>query len=228
GALKIAALKALGFGERKSQYLDDIAILTGATIIREKAGLSLNKAEKEVLGHAAKSKTMRKKNLMKELPNSLVVLRSFRLEHKLKEKKLRVEDALNATKAAVEEGIVVGGDCTLLRLAAKVDAIKLSFDNDEQKVGVDIVKRALSYPLKLIAKNVVTMGVLSWERVLSCGNFKYGYNVVTGKYEDLITAGIIDPTKLSYILKLLVLSTAALVVMLLFVLDIRFYYLLSY
>ncbi|KAF6148274.1 hypothetical protein GIB67_012049 [Kingdonia uniflora] len=107
--IRIAALKAHGFGERKSQYLDDIAILTGATVIREKAGLSLDKVEKEVLCHAAKV-------------------------HKLKEKKLRAEDALNATKAVVEEGIAIGGDCTLLRLVAKVDAIKLTLDNDEQKV----------------------------------------------------------------------------------------------
>ncbi|VAI68858.1 unnamed protein product [Triticum turgidum subsp. durum] len=116
-------------------------------------------------------------------------------ETELKEKKLRVEDALNATKAAVEEGIVVGGGCTLLRLAAKVDAIKDTLDNDEQKVGAEIVRRALCYPLKLIAKNAGVNGSVVTEKVLSNDNFKFGYNAATGQYEDLMAAGIIDPTK---------------------------------
>ncbi|KAF6162605.1 hypothetical protein GIB67_003151 [Kingdonia uniflora] len=117
----------------------------------------------------------------------------------LKEKKLRVEDALNATTAAIEEGIVVGGGCTLLRLAIKVDAIKLTLDNDEQMVGADIVKRALSYPLKLIAKNVGDNGSDVMEKVLSSDNFKYGYNTATGKYKDLMVVGIIDPTKVCWV-----------------------------
>ncbi|KAF6171401.1 hypothetical protein GIB67_009542, partial [Kingdonia uniflora] len=109
-------------------------------------------------------------------------------ETELKEKKLRVEDALNATKTAVEEGMVVGGCCTLLRLAVKVDAIKLTLDNDEQKVGADIVKRALSYPLKLIAKNVGDNGSVVMEKVFFSDNFKYGCNAATGKYKDLMVA----------------------------------------
>ncbi|KAF6148473.1 hypothetical protein GIB67_038828 [Kingdonia uniflora] len=124
------------------------------------------------------------------------------IETELKEKKLRVEDVLNATKAPVEEGNVVGGGCTLLRLAAKVDAIKLTLDNDEQKVlhdtfqvGADIVKKVLSYPLKLIAKNVSDSGSVVMEMVFSSDNFKYGYNAATGKYEDLMVVGIINPTK---------------------------------
>ncbi|KAF6159407.1 hypothetical protein GIB67_032178 [Kingdonia uniflora] len=149
-------------------------------------------------------------------------------ETELKEKKLRVKDALNATKVAVEERIVVGGGCTLLRLAAKVDAIKLTLDNDEHKVGANIVKKALSYPLKLIAKNTGGSGSIVMEKVLSSDNFKYNHNAASGKYEDLMAIGIIDPTKVNYILKLLVLSTAALVIMLLFVLDMHFYYLLSH
>jgi len=116
-------------------------------------------------------------------------------ETELKEKKLRVEDALNATKAAVEEGIVVGGGCALLRLASKVDAIRDTLENDEQKVGAGIVKRALSYPLKLIAKNAGVNGSVVVEKVLSSDDPKYGYNAATGKYEDLMAAGIIDPTK---------------------------------
>jgi chaperonin GroEL len=98
-------------------------------------------------------------------------------------------------QAAVEEGIVVGGGCTLLRLAARVDAIKDNLENDEQKVGAEIVRRALSYPLKLIAKNAGVNGSVVTEKVLSNDNFKFGYNAATGQYEDLMAAGIIDPTK---------------------------------
>uniref|UniRef100_A0A1J3G8E1 Chaperonin 60 subunit beta 1, chloroplastic n=1 Tax=Noccaea caerulescens TaxID=107243 RepID=A0A1J3G8E1_NOCCA len=233
GTLKIAALRAPGFGERKSQYLDDIAILTGATVIREEVGLSLEKAGKEVLGNAAKvvltketstivgdgstqdavqKRVTQIKNLIEQaeqdyekeklneriakLSGGVAVIQvGAQTETELKEKKLRVEDALNATKAAVEEGIVVGGGCTLLRLASKVDAIKATLENDEEKVGAEIVKRALSYPLKLIAKNAGVNGSVVSEKVLSNDNVKFGYNAATGKYEDLMAAGIIDPTK---------------------------------
>ncbi|OAY76134.1 RuBisCO large subunit-binding protein subunit beta, chloroplastic [Ananas comosus] len=201
GALKIAALKAPGFGERKSQYLDDIAILTGATVVRDEVGLSLDKADKEVLGTAAKAaeqeyeKEKLNERIAKLSGGVAVIQVGAQTETELKEKKLRVEDALNATKAAVEEGIVVGGGCTLLRLASKVDAIKDTLENDEQKVGADIVKRALSYPLKLIAKNAGVNGSVVTEKVLASDNLKFGYNAATGKYEDLMAAGIIDPTK---------------------------------
>ncbi|KAJ8535914.1 hypothetical protein K7X08_034315 [Anisodus acutangulus] len=233
GALKIAALKAPGFGDRKSQYLDDIAILTGGTVIREEVGLYLDKAGSEVLGHAAKvvltkesttivgdgstqdavSKRIAQiKRLLEaaeqdyekeklneriaKLSGGVAVIQvGAQTETELKEKKLRVEDALNATKAAVDEGIVVGGGCTLLRLAAKVDDIKGTLDNDEQKIGADIVKRALRYPMKLIAKNAGVNGSVVIEKVLSNDNPNYGYNAATGKYEDLMAAGIIDPTK---------------------------------
>ncbi|KAF5961737.1 hypothetical protein HYC85_002946 [Camellia sinensis] len=224
GALKIAALKAPGFGERKSQYLDDIAILTGGTVIREEVGLTLDKADKEVLGHAAKvvltkdattivgdgstqeavnKRVSQIRNLIEvaeqdyekeklneriaKLSGGVAVIQvGAQTETELKEKKLR---------AAVEEGIVVGGGCTLLRLASKVDSIKESLDNDEEKVGADIVKRALSYPLKLIAKNAGVNGSVVSEKVLSSDNPKFGYNAATGNYEDLMAAGIIDPTK---------------------------------
>ncbi|XP_058180089.1 ruBisCO large subunit-binding protein subunit beta, chloroplastic-like [Rhododendron vialii] len=108
------------------------------------------------------------------------------------EKKLRVEDALNATKATVEEGIVVGGGCTLLRLASKVDAIKDSLENDEEKL-----ERALSYPLKLIAKNAGANGSVFSEKVLSNDNPKFGYDFAIREYDDLMAAGIINPTKVS-------------------------------
>ncbi|OMO66588.1 Chaperonin Cpn60 [Corchorus olitorius] len=233
GSLKIAALKAPGFGDRKSQYLDDIATLTGGIVIRDLVGLSLDKAGKEVLGQAAKvvltketttivgdgrtqeavnKRVTQIKKLLEaadtdyekeklservaKLSGGVAVIQvGAQTETELKEKKLRVEDALNATKAAVEEGIVVGGGCTLLRLAAKVDAIRETLDNDEQKIGADIVKRALSYPMKLIAKNAGVEGSVVIEKVLSTDNPNYGYNAATGKYEDLMSAGIIDPTK---------------------------------
>ncbi|KAJ0075223.1 hypothetical protein Patl1_34075 [Pistacia atlantica] len=191
-AVEYENCKPSGFGERKSQCLDDIAILTSRTVIRDEVGLSLDKAEKEVLGHAAKvvltketttiaaEQDYERRSLMKGLQNFQV---GAQTETELKEKKLRVEDALNATKAAVEEGIVVGGGCTLLRLAAKVDAIKQSLDNDEQKVGADIVKRGIELPYEVNCQEC---------RVTSP---KYGYNAATGKYEDLMVAGIIDPTK---------------------------------
>ncbi|KAF2582658.1 hypothetical protein F2Q68_00002918, partial [Brassica cretica] len=222
GTLKIAAIKAPGFGERKS-----------TTVIREEVGLSLDKAGKEVLGTASKvvltkemttivgdgstqeavnKRVVQIKNLIEQaeqeyeneklneriakLSGGVAVIQvGAQTETELKEKKLRVEDALNATKAAVAEGIVVGGGCTLLRLAAKVDAIKDTLENDEEKVGAEIVKRALSYPLKLIAKNAGVSGSVVSEKVLANDNVKFGYNAATGKYEDLMAAGIIDPTK---------------------------------
>ncbi|XP_057546714.1 ruBisCO large subunit-binding protein subunit beta, chloroplastic-like [Amaranthus tricolor] len=233
GSLKIAALKAPGFGERKSQYLDDIATLTGGTVIRDEVGLTLDKAGKEVLGNAAKvvltkdsstivgdgstqeavsKRVAQIKSLIEvaeqdyekeklseriaKLSGGVAVIQvGAQTETELKEKKLRVEDALNATKAAVEEGIVVGGGCTLLRLASKVDAIKDQLENEEEKVGADIVKRSLSYPLKLIAKNAGVNGSVVSEKVLASDNLSYGYNAATGQYVDLMAAGIIDPTK---------------------------------
>eukprot|EP00244_Chara_vulgaris_P000199 TRINITY_DN1031_c0_g1_i1.p1 TRINITY_DN1031_c0_g1~~TRINITY_DN1031_c0_g1_i1.p1 ORF type:complete len:640 (-),score=210.29 TRINITY_DN1031_c0_g1_i1:517-2436(-) len=233
GSLKVAALKAPGFGERKSQYLDDIAILTGATVVREEIGLSLEKVGREVLGNAAKVELTKdhttivgdgttqdavnarvkqikaviedtEQDYEKEKLNERIAKLSggvaivqvgAQTETELKEKKLRVEDALNATKAAVEEGIVVGGGCTLLRLSSKVDAIASTLENQEQKIGADIVRRALTYPLKLIAKNAGVNGGVVVEKVKQSDNINYGYNAATGVYEDLMAAGIIDPTK---------------------------------
>eukprot|EP00898_Chlorokybus_atmophyticus_P006028 jgi/Chlat1/6426/Chrsp45S05948 len=233
GSLKVAALKAPGFGERKSQYLDDIAVLTGATVVREEIGLALDKATSDVLGLAAKVELSKdsctivgdgstqaevaarvnqirrqvedadqdyeKEKLMERiarLSGGVAIIQvGAQTETELKEKKLRVEDALNATKAAVEEGIVVGGGCTLLRLADKIDSIKAGLENDEQRVGADILKRSLSYPLKLIAKNAGVNGSVVVEKVRQNSNTNFGYNAATDKYEDLMAAGIIDPTK---------------------------------
>ncbi|KAF7077029.1 hypothetical protein CFC21_081619 [Triticum aestivum] len=233
GSLQIAAIRAPGFGERRSQYLDDIATLTGGTVIRDEFGVPLHKADKTVLGTAAKvvitkdsttiigdgttqeevikrvtqiknqieateheyEKEKLKERIAKLYGGVAIIQVGAQTETELKEKKLRVEDALNATKAAVEEGIVVGGGCTLIRLASKVDAIKQTLENDEQKVGAEIVRKSLSYPLKLIAKNAGINGSVVIEKVLAIDNSSYGYNAATGKYEDLMAAGIIDPTK---------------------------------
>ena len=116
-------------------------------------------------------------------------------ETELKEKKLRVEDALNATKAAVEEGIVIGGGTTFLKLGQFVDGIKDELDNDEQRLGADIIKRALSYPMRLVAYNSGVNGSVTVQKVLSENNPDYGFNAATGKFEDLMKSGIIDPTK---------------------------------
>jgi chaperonin GroEL len=233
GQLKVVAIKAPGFGDRKSQYLEDIAIMTGATVVKEELGLDVSSVGPEVLGTAAKV-TLSKENcvivgdgstqgevearvkqikvLLEEaeaeyereklseriakLSGGVAIVQvGAQTETELKEKKLRVEDALNATKAAVEEGIVIGGGCTLLKLAACVDAILPTLDNDEQRVGGEIVKKALSYPLKLVASNAGTNGSVVMQKVLESGDANYGFNAATGEYGNLMAEGIIDPTK---------------------------------
>nr|AKH05125.1 chaperonin-60 beta4 [Erodium foetidum] len=233
GVLKAAAVKAPAFGERKSDYLDDIAILTGATVIRDDMGLTLVKAGKEVLGNATKvvitkdstlivtDGTTRaavdkrvsqlrslventEENFSKKILNERIARLSggiailqvgAQTQVELKDKQLRMEDALNATKAAIEEGVVVGGGCSLLRLITKVDGIKETLENEEQKIGAEIFRRALSYPAKLIAKNAGVNGSVVVEKVLSCDDIGYGYNAARDCYEDLVAAGILDPSK---------------------------------
>jgi len=233
GTLKICAVKAPGFGERKTSYLEDIAILTGGQMVKEELGLNLEKADESVLGTAAKvvvskesitivgdgstqqdveARVKQIKNLVantdaeyeKEKLNERIARLSggvaviqvgAQTETELKEKKLRVEDALNATKAAVEEGIVTGGGCTLLRLSGKVDSFKDSLPNDEQRMGADVVKRALPYSLKLIASNAGDNGSVVMQKVLESDSDNFGYNASNGEFTDLLQAGIIDPTK---------------------------------
>lgn len=233
GTLKICAVKAPGFGERKTSYLEDIAILTGGQMVKEELGLNLEKADESVLGTAAKvvvskesitivgdgstqqdveARVKQIKNLVantdaeyeKEKLNERIARLSggvaviqvgAQTETELKEKKLRVEDALNATKAAVEEGIVTGGGCTLLRLSGKVDSFKDSLPNDEQRMGADVVKRALPYSLKLIASNAGDNGSVVMQKVLESESDTFGYNAANGQFTDLLQAGIIDPTK---------------------------------
>nr|AKH05124.1 chaperonin-60 beta4 [Cypripedium formosanum] len=233
GLLKVAAIKAPAFGERKSDYLDDIAILTGGTVIRDDMGLTLEKARIEFLGSAVKVIITKDSTLLvtdgstqvavdkriaelrslventeEKFDKKIVKERIARLSAgiaiiqvgaqtvvELKDKKLKIEDALNATRAAIEEGVVVGGGCCLLRLSMKVDSIKELMDNEEQKVGADIFKRALSYPCKLIAKNAGMNGNVVVEKVLSSNDIRYGYNAAKNCYEDLMASGILDPSK---------------------------------
>ncbi|KAL4185608.1 hypothetical protein AMTRI_Chr10g6820 [Amborella trichopoda] len=233
GSLKAAAIKAPAFGERKSHCLDDIAILTGGTVIRDDMGLSLGKAKKEVLGSATKVVITKDSTLIitdgttKEAVNTRVSQLKILMENseekfdkkilneriarlsgavaivqvgaqtgvELKEKTLRVEDSLNSTRAAIEEGIVVGGGCTMLRLSLKVDTIKKSLENEEQKVGADIFRKALVYPMKRIAENAGINGNVVVEKVMLTEDVRYGYNASKGIYEDLMAAGIIDPSK---------------------------------
>ncbi|XP_026425708.1 ruBisCO large subunit-binding protein subunit beta, chloroplastic-like isoform X1 [Papaver somniferum] len=233
GALKAVAIKAPAFGERKSHYLDDIATLTGATVVRDEVGLVLKDVGKEVLGNAIKvvvtkdstmivsdgsnqsavnTRVSQLQNLVQNtegnFQKNIINERIARLSGgmaiiqvgaqtvvELKDKELRIEDALNATKAAIEEGVVVGGGCCMLRLSQKIDDIKKKLENDEQKIGADIFKRALTYPTRLIAKNAGMNGSIVIEKVLSNDDYRYGYNAAKDRYEDLMAAGIIDPSK---------------------------------
>ncbi|KAJ4811074.1 chaperonin 60 beta [Rhynchospora pubera] len=233
GTIKIAVIKAPAFGARKSDYLDDLAIVTGGRVVRDEIGLTLERARKEQLGSAAKivitkestlivtdgstqnaakdriatlrrlvenSKEKFQKKILNEriarLTNGIAIIQvGAQTVVELKDKKLRIEDALNATKAAIEEGVVVGGGCSLLRLSLKVDEIKARLDNEEQKIGADIFKRALRYPSKLIAENSGKNGNFVVDKILANSNLTYGYNAANNCYEDLIAAGILDPTK---------------------------------
>merc|ERR1719171_463918 len=233
GNLKVVALKAPGFGERKSQYLEDIAVLTGATVIKDELGITLQQADLSLLGQAAKIEIWKEyctvvgngsfqkdiemrvsqirhriTNIEQQYEKEKLNERIARLsggvaiinvgaqtETELKEKKLRVEDALCATKAAIEEGIVVGGGCTFVKLSKEIAIIKETLANEEQKVGAEIVRKALLYPLKLISSNSGSNGTVVLQRVYDSPDPHFGYNASSGEFEDLMIAGIIDPTK---------------------------------
>ncbi|KAL1551189.1 chaperonin 60 subunit beta 4, chloroplastic [Salvia divinorum] len=233
GVLKAAAIKAPAFGERKSHCLDDLAVLTGGTVIRDEMGFTLENARIDMLGSASKvtitkdstlivtdgatNEAMKErvrqlqrlventgeefqKKILKEriarLSGSIALLQvGAQTVVELKDKQLRVEDAVNATKAAVEEGVVVGGGCCLLRLSTKIDKIREQLDNEEQKIGADIFKKALSYPARQIAKNAGVNGNTVINKILSSDDVRFGYNAASNTYEDLMAAGILDPSK---------------------------------
>ena len=232
GTLKIAACKAPGFGDRRKELLEDIAALTGATVVSTDKGMRLEDATVEMLGCAEKV-TMNKENTtivdgcgdkenikarVEQIRASLEISKSDYDKEKLqerlaklaggvavlyvgaatevemKEKKDRVDDALAATRAAVEEGIVPGGGVAYIRAIDSLEGLK--GDNDDQTTGIQIVKRAIEEPLRQIVKNAGGEGSVVVNKVRE-GNGTFGYNAREDRYEDMLEAGIIDPTKVS-------------------------------
>ena len=232
GILKTVAVKAPGFGDRRKAMLEDIAILTGGTVIAEEVGLTLEKATLEELGQAkrievgkdntiiidgagktdaiqarivtinkqmAESTSDYDKEKLQErkakLSGGVAVIKvGAATEVEMKEKKARVEDALHATRAAVEEGIVPGGGVALLR--AKAAVAKLKGDNHDQDAGITIVLRAMEAPLRAIVFNAGEEAAVVINKVLE-GKGNFGYNAATGEYADMLAMGVVDPTKVT-------------------------------
>ena len=231
GGLKIAAVKAPGFGDRRKAMLEDIALLTNGQVISEELGIKLENVKLESLGtakkiHIDKENTTiiggsgkksdieaRCNQIKNEIEQSDSDYDKEKLQERLaklsggvavlhvgggseievKEKKDRVDDAMNATRAAVEEGVVAGGGVALLYATKILDNLKLS--NTDQQVGVNIVKKALERPTRQIARNAGVDGSIIVGKLLEQENQNYGYNAQTGKFTDLVKDGIIDPTK---------------------------------
>ena len=232
GIVKVAAVKAPGFGDRRKAMLQDIAILTGGQVISEEVGLSLEKATLEDLGEAKKiqitkenttiidgagqasdikgrveqinaeiaesSSDYDKEKLQErvaKLSGGVAVIKvGAATEVEMKEKKARVEDALHATRAAVEEGVVAGGGVALIRAEMAIE--KLKGDNDDQNVGINILRRAIEEPLRQIVKNAGGDPSVVLNAVKE-GKGNYGYNAATAEFGDMIDAGILDPTKVT-------------------------------
>lgn len=232
GIVKVAGVKAPGFGDRRKAMLQDIAILTGGQVIAEEVGLSLEKATLEDLGHAKKVQITKDNTTLidgagtgsdiksridqinREIEDSTsdydkeklqervaklsggvaVVKVGAATEIEMKEKKARVEDALHATRAAVEEGVVAGGGVAFIR--ARVSLEGLEGDNDDQNVGINILKKALEEPLRQIVRNAGNDASVVLNQVAN-GKGNYGYNAATNEYGDLVKMGIIDPTKVT-------------------------------
>ena len=233
GTLNISAVKAPGFGERRKAMLEDLAILTGGTMIAEELGLKLETITMDDLGQAKKI-TIDKDNTtivegagegekikgrvkqikaqidatssdydreklqerMAKIVGGVAVINvGAATETEMKEKKARVEDALHATRAAVEEGIVPGGGVAILRTIKALEKVKA--ENHDQEVGVDIIKRALTEPIKQIVANAGLEGALVVEKVLAKKDVNFGFNALTDEYMDMVEAGVIDPTKVT-------------------------------
>jgi chaperonin GroEL len=231
GGLKVAAVKAPGFGDRRKAMLEDISILTAGQMISEDLGIKLETVTLAMLGRAKKVRIEKenttiidgagkKKDIegrvaqikaqieetssdydreklqerLAKLAGGVAVIRvGGATEVEVKEKKDRVDDALNATRAAVEEGILPGGGVALLRALSTVKSIKTQ--NDDQKTGVEIVRRAIMAPAKQIVDNAGDDGAVVIGKLLESKDYAFGYNAQTGEYGDLVKAGIIDPTK---------------------------------
>ncbi|MGN6489451.1 MAG: chaperonin GroEL, partial [Devosia sp.] len=230
GGLKVAAVKAPGFGDRRKAMLEDIAILTGGQVISEELGIKLENVSIDMLGTAKRveiskenttivdgagskddiqgrvaqiksqieetssdyDKEKLQERLAKLAGGVAVIKVGGSTEVEVKERKDRVDDALNATRAAVEEGIVPGGGVALLRAAHSITAKGV---NPDQQAGVNLVKRALQEPVRQIANNAGDEGSVVVGKILENGSANFGYNAQTGEYGDLITMGVVDPVK---------------------------------
>ena len=230
GTLKVCAVKAPGFGDRRKAMLQDIAILTGGKVISEEVGFKLENAvlsdlgsakrividkdnttivdgagtQRDIQGRIAELKAAIDKSTsdydqeklqerLAKLAGGVAVINvGAPTETEMKEKKARVEDALHATRAAVQEGIVPGGGVSLLRSQRSLE--KLELEDPDERVGVTIVRRALEEPMRVIAANAGVEGSIVVEKVRSSKQKNFGYNAQTDKYEDLVAAGVIDPT----------------------------------
>ena len=233
GTLKVCAVKAPGFGDRRKEMLQDIAVLTGGQVISEEVGFKLENAVISDLGSAKRividkdnttivdgaGETDKIKGRIEEIKVAIdkstsdydkeklqerlaklsggvaVIEVGAATETEMKEKKALVEDALHATRAAVEEGIVPGGGVALLRSQKSLDKLKLKLEREDEQIGVEILRRALEAPLRWIAENAGAEGSIVVEKVRGNKGASYGYNAHTDVYEDLVQAGVIDPTK---------------------------------
>ncbi|MQW61428.1 chaperonin GroEL [Sinorhizobium meliloti] len=231
GGLKVAAVKAPGFGDRRKAMLEDIAILTGGTVVSEDLGIKLESVTLDMLGRAKKV-SIEKENTtiidgagskadiegrtaqiraqieettsdydreklqerLAKLAGGVAVIRvGGSTEVEVKEKKDRVDDALHATRAAVEEGILPGGGVALLRAVKALDGLKTA--NNDQRVGVDLVRRAIEAPVRQIAENAGAEGSIIVGKLREKTEFSYGWNAQTNEYGDLYAMGVIDPAK---------------------------------
>jgi chaperonin GroEL len=234
GSLKVAAVKAPGFGDRRKEMLEDIAILTGGTVISEEKGLKLENATLDMLGQCEKisidkdnttvvngagekesidarvgqikvqienttsdyDKEKLQERLAKLAGGVAVLYVGAASEVEMKEKKDRMNDALNATRAAVEEGIIPGGGVAFIRAIEKLEGME--GENDDETTGIAIVRRAIEEPLRIIAENAGIDGSVAVQKVKE-GKADFGFNARTETYENLLKAGVIDPTKVSRI-----------------------------
>ncbi|CDZ38414.1 60 kDa chaperonin [Neorhizobium galegae bv. officinalis] len=230
GGLKIAAVKAPGFGDRRKAMLEDLAILTGGTVISEDLGIKLENVTLEMLGRAKKVSITKENTTvvdgagtkadidgrigqikaqieettsdydreklqerLAKLAGGVAVIRvGGSTEIEVKEKKDRIDDALNATRAAVEEGIVPGGGTALLRASILLD---IKGENDDQNAGISIIRKALQSLVRQIAENAGGEGSIVVGKILESDTDNYGYNAQTGEFGDMITMGIVDPVK---------------------------------
>ena len=233
GTLRICAVKAPGFGDRRKEMLNDVAVVTGAKAVTEELGVKLQELTLGDLGRAKRitvdkdSTTIvqgagKKADIQKRIDQLRRQIEETESEYdkekfqerlakisggvalinvgaateaEMKEKKARVEDALHATRAAVEEGIVPGGGVALIRAQKALKSLKL--DETDEQIGVDIIRRAIEEPLRMIVQNAGGEGSIVLEKVRSSKDDKFGYNALTDTYEDLVQAGVIDPTKVT-------------------------------